>query len=45
MDGPEAIKAQVDQVEVLPDDLRAGPAEVQRVRLLGATEVVQLKDW
>ncbi len=35
-----AGEAEVDEVIVLHDDLRAGPGEVEGVGLLGAAEVV-----
>jgi hypothetical protein len=40
----EAGEAEVDQVVVLDDDLRAGAGEVEREGLLGAAEVVEFKD-
>lgn len=39
-----AREAEVDQVVVLDDDLRAGAGEVEREGLLGAAEVVEFED-
>ena len=38
-----SIEAQVDQVVVLSDDLRTGPREIQRIRFLGSSKVMQLE--
>lgn len=43
-DVPEAIKAEMDEVVVLCNDLRAGPREVKGVGLFGAAQIVQLED-
>lgn len=39
-----AREAEVDQVVVLDDDLRAGAGEVEREGLLGAAEVMEFED-
>ncbi len=43
-DGTEAFEAEVDEVVVLRDDVRAGSREVESEGLLGAAEIVQLED-
>lgn len=43
-DLPVALKAEVDEVIVLDQDVGAGASEVERVGLLGAAEVVELED-
>lgn len=43
-DVPEAFEAEMDEVVVLRDDLRAGPREVEGVGFFGAAEIVQLED-
>lgn len=43
-DLPEPVKAEVDEVVILGDDVSARAREVQRVGFLGAAEIVEFED-